>query len=109
MLGDRFLCCRPCGKVHHVTDFDRLPLYELQDVMIMEQPMDDRLAFLERHAHHEIEELTAVSRAKTQGSQSIGPMKVLHLEVSNGRGLFVLRGSRKSIQEPLIYEILPNS
>ena len=109
MLGDRFLCCRKCHEVHRITDFDQAPIFELQGATLMEQPMDDRLAFLKRHARHAIEELKAVSRARIEDRRPINPMKVLYLDVSNGRGLFVLRVSRKSIQDPLTYEILPKS
>ena len=107
MLTDRFLCCHKCSEVHHITEFDQVPIYELQGAAIKEQPMDDRLAFLERPANHPIEELAAVVHTKMPGSQSIDPMKIRYLEVSDGRARFVVRAFRQSIQEPLTYELLP--
>ena len=106
MLTDRFLCCHRCSEVHHITEFDQAPIYDLQGAAIMEQPMDDRLAFLERHPNHPIEELTAVAHRKMPGNPSIDPMKSRYLEVSDGRARFVVRGFRQSVQEPLTYEFL---
>ena len=107
MFGDRFLHCRICSEVHHVTQFDQAPLYHREGDVTREIPTDDRRAFLDRHAGHGIEELTAVSETKVRDRQSNDPMTTRSVEVSNGEVLFVLRSSRKSIAEPLKYWLVP--
>lgn len=107
MLGDRFLYCRRCGDVHHVTRFDQAPLYHRDAHGVAEIPADDRRAFLDRHAGHRIEELTAVSEAKVRNDRVNDPMTTRSVEVSNGETLFVVRASRKNIAEPLTYRLVP--
>lgn len=107
MFGDGFLYCRSCGEVHHVTQFDQAPMYDLRGSSMTEVSMDDRRAFLDRHAGHGIEQLTAVSQTKMQDHRANDPMTIRYVEVSNGEALFILRVSRNRIDEPLRYKIVP--
>jgi hypothetical protein len=70
-------------------------------------PMDDHHGFLDRHSGHRLEELTATSESKVRSGQSMDPMAIRYVEVSNGQMLFVLRGFRRNIAEPLTFRLLP--
>jgi hypothetical protein len=103
---DRFLYCRSCNEIHHVTPFDKAPIYDLEDVTVWETPTDDRRSFLERHFEHRLEELTSLAEKHFYG-QLIDPMKVGYLKVTNGQESLYLRISRRSIAEPVSYTIVP--
>jgi hypothetical protein len=103
----RFLYCRDCNAVHHVTPFDTAPSYERVGLAIRETPRDDRGQFMDRHSGHRIGDLISVAESCPQGGQSADPMKVTYIEVTDGRESFVLRSFRSSIADPLSYEVLP--
>lgn len=107
MVGDRFLYCRRCGDVHRITRFDQAPVYRRDRDGVTEIPADDQRAFLDRHAKHGIEELTAVSETRVQNYRINDPTAVRSVEVSNGETLFTLRTLRRSIAEPLSYRVVP--
>lgn len=108
MIGnDRFLNCRGCNEVHKVTPFDQAPIYEMQGSRAREIPTDDRRRFMERHAGHAIEELSSVSEDWLEPQGAIDPMAESYVFVANGRYLFLLHRSRRSIAEPVVYRVMP--
>jgi hypothetical protein len=108
MLSGKFLWCRKCDAVHHVTWCDRAPQYsynEYIDGELDEIPADDWRAFMKEHEGHRLEPLEALGEKYfCQGSMS-DPMGVAYIEVTNGRDHLLLRQSRKSIAEPLSFKI----
>lgn len=108
MLSDKFLWCRRCDAVHHVTSCDRAPRYnynEYTDSELDEIPADDWRAFMKEHEGHRLEPLEASGEKYfCQGPMS-DPMGVAYIEVTNGRDHLLLRQSRKSIAEPLRFEL----
>ena len=99
----RYIWCRKCGAIHHVTDFDRSPIYIGADDEAL--PANDWRDFMARHAGHRLEPMAA-----TGNSQFVSdPMAVTYLEVSNGVETLLLRRSRTSIDAPLNYEIAKGS
>jgi hypothetical protein len=107
MFSDRFLYCRDCNEVHHVSPFDTAPIYVLEDRVVRQIPVDDLQSFRERHFGHNFEELTSVPETDVQLGQLVDPMKTGYVEVTNGKDLFVLRSFRRNIADPLSYELLP--
>jgi hypothetical protein len=107
MLSDRFLYCRDCNEVHHVTPFDTAPIYVLEDRSVRQIPVDDLQSFRDRHFGHKLEELTSVPETDVRLGQLVDPMKTGYVEVTNGRDFFVLRSFRRDIADPLSYELLP--
>jgi hypothetical protein len=100
----RYIWCRKCGAIHHVTDFDRYPVYTGADDEAL--PANDWRDFMARHAGHRLEPMMA-TRNDQFPSGSIGdPMSVAHLEISNGAETLLLRRSRRSIDAPFDYEIV---
>lgn len=106
MSNRRFLYCVECNAVHHVTAFDTVPLFVIEGGEIREVPRDDRLQFMAGHVGHAMQELVSIDDPGEAGSDS-DPMKVRYVEVTNGRELLTLRCFRKSIADPLVYEVLP--
>lgn len=108
MILDQFLYCRICYEVHHITPFDRAPIYDLDldGMTVQEIFTDDQRQFVDRHFGHEIEELTSVTETHFPIGRLVDPMKVGYVEVSNGQESFILRISRRKIAEPVSYKIV---
>jgi hypothetical protein len=105
MVSNRFIWCRNCDAVHHVTPFDKAPRYVYVDGEVDEPTDDDRRAFMKQHEGHRLEPLKAsCEKYFCQGSMS-DPMSVAYIEVTNGRDHLLLRQSRKNIAEPLSFEL----
>jgi hypothetical protein len=102
MDNGKFILCRNCGAVHHVTDFDRAPKYFTGAAE--GTPMDDWRAFMNRHAGHSLEALKALGDAYVPDGSPTDPMAVAFIEVTNGHRSFLLRRSRPSITEPVRFE-----
>ena len=108
MIGnERFLHCRRCNEVHRVTPFDQAPIYELQGSNMREIPTDDRRQFMERHAGHAIEELASVDEDWLKPQSAIDPMAESYVFVANERYFFLLQRSRRSITDPIVYQVMP--
>ena len=106
MIYDRFLYCRNCHEVHHLTPFDRAPIYTLEGKTVREIFTDDRRQFVDRHLGHEIKELKSIADDSFPNGRPSDPMKVGYVEVTNGQVSFVLRVSRKNIADPMTYKIV---
>src|SRR5262245_55460303 len=107
MIHDQFLYCRNCREVHHLTPFDRAPIYHLDGKTVREISTDDRRQFVDRHFDHDIEELKSIADDSFPKGRPSDPMKVGYVEVTNGQLSFVLRVSRKHIADPMTYKIVP--
>ncbi len=107
VTNDRFLYCCGCNEVHKVTPFDKAPTYDLQGSSVREIPTDDRRRFMERHAGHAIEELSSVAEDWLKPQSAIDPMAESYVFVANERYFFLLHRSRRSIAEPIVYQVMP--
>jgi hypothetical protein len=102
MDNGKFILCRNCGAVHHVTDFDREPKYFAGAAE--GSPADDWRTFMNRHAGHSLEALKALGDIYVPEGSPADPMAVAFIEVTNGHRSFLLRRSRASIAEPVRFE-----
>jgi hypothetical protein len=106
MDKEKFIRCCRCDAVHHVSRFDNAPLYVLAGNEVEEQATDDWRAFMEQHAGHRLEPLKGTGEKVFPWGAPLDPMSVGYIEVTNGEDRFVLRRTRRSIQEPLSYELV---
>jgi len=100
----KFILCRNCGAVHHVTDFDRAPNYFAAAGEAEAKPADDWRAFMNQHAGHGLEALKALGEQYVPDGSAADPMAVAYIEVTNGHREFLLRRARRSIGEPVRFE-----
>jgi hypothetical protein len=108
MPNRRFLYCRDCNAIHRVTVFDTAPFFEIDGLNVREVPQDDRRDFLNLHLGHRIGELNSIGEIRDEGDDgNVDPMKVSYVEVTDGREIFIVRSSRRSIADPLFYEVMP--
>ena len=106
MVNDRYIWCRNCGAIHHVTPFDRAPMYALNGGEVVETPANDWREFMARHNGHRLESLTATGSDYYPSGSAADPMSVRYFEVSNGSDTLLLRRTRVSIKEPFRYAIV---
>ena len=106
MVRDRFIWCRNCDAVHHVTSCDRAPKYVYVEGGVEEIPGDDWRAFMKQHEGHRLEPLKASGEKQFCQSSMSDPMGVAYIEVTNGRDHLLLRQSRANIAEPLSFEVI---
>jgi hypothetical protein len=105
MADDRFIWCRNCDAVHHVTSFDKAPLYSYSAGELEQIPSDDWHEFMKEHEGHRLEPLRALGEKYFMNGSSSDPMSVAYVEVTNGQDRLLLRQTRKSIYEPLNFEL----
>jgi hypothetical protein len=105
MVEGKYICCRNCGAIHHVTSFDRVPIYQFESSEIQEIPANDWRDFMNQHSGHKLEPLTATGKDYFS-SGAADPMGLVYIEASNGDETLLVRRSRLSIQEPVRYEIV---
>jgi hypothetical protein len=73
---------------------------------VQEIPANDWQEFMAKHAGHKLEPLTATGKDYFPGGSAADPMTAAYIEASNGSETLLLRRSRRSIDEPVRYEIL---
>jgi len=105
MDDGKYIWCRNCGATHHVSGFDRYPTYQVVSGEVHETAADDWRDFMSKHAGHRLEPLTATGRDYFPGGPG-DPMTAAYIEASNGNETLLLCRSRRSIEEPVRYEIV---
>jgi hypothetical protein len=106
MVRAKFIRCRNCDAIHHISPFDKAPVYTVLSDGIEETSTDDWREFMQRHANHKLEPLESTGEQHFTHGSPANPMGVGYIEVTNGYDHFLLRRSRKSITEPLTYELI---
>ena len=106
MASHRYILCRTCGAIHHVSSFDREPTYACGSGEVQEVPANDWRAFMDRHAGHRLDALVATGEDYSPCGHAWDPMGVRYIEVSDGQETLLLRRSRSSIEEPFCYQII---
>jgi hypothetical protein len=107
MIEEKYIWCRNCNEIHHVNPFDKSPVYRVDQGEEREVAIDDWRAFMERHAGHRLEGLEGTGEKYFPSGHSIDPMSIGYAEVTNGRERFLVRSSRKGIEHPLNFELIP--
>jgi hypothetical protein len=109
MDNGRFIWCRNCGAIHHVSAFDRSPVYHVAAGEVQEEQIDDWRDFMDCHAGHRLEPLRSTGNMICPRGSAGDPMNIAYLHVTDGKQTVLLRRSRPSIDKPFAYEIVDGS
>jgi hypothetical protein len=60
MVSDKFIWCRNCDAVHHVTSYNRAPQYVYDDGEVNGIPADEWRALMRQLEGHRLEPLEAL-------------------------------------------------
>ena len=107
MLNPKFIRCRNCDAIHHVTAFDKVPNYSVSADGTNETAANDWNDFMIRHAGHRLEPFEASGQSYFPDGRSGDPMAAAYIEVTDGKEIILLRRGRSSIQEPVHFEVVP--
>ena len=107
MLNPKFIRCRNCDAIHHVTAFDKAPNYSVSADGTNETAANDWHDFMTRHTGHRLEPLEATGQSYFPDGRSSDPMAAGYIEATDGADVVLLRRVRSTIQEPLRYELVP--
>jgi hypothetical protein len=101
MARDKFILCRNCDAIHHVTHFDKAPQYSVMGGEVQESPAEDWRVFVIAHAGHMLEPLEGTGEKYCPSGSVLDPMGETYIEVTNGNARMLLKRTRTSIDEPV--------
>lgn len=107
MARDKFILCRNCDAIHHVTRFDKAPRFSVIGGEVQESPVDDWRVFVTAHAGHLLEPLEATGERYRPCGSALDPMGVSYIEVTNGNARMLLKRTRTTIEEPVQFHRVP--
>jgi hypothetical protein len=106
MGSEKFIRCCVCDAIHPVSSFDKAPTFVFIGDELEVQATDDWRSFMAQHDGHRLEPLKANGEKLFPGGSPLDPMSVGYIDVTNGQDRYVLRRRRKSIQDPMSYELI---
>src|SRR5215510_1399841 len=106
MGREKFIRCCVCDVIHHISTFDKAPTYVFVRDDVEAHATDDWRLFMAQHAGHRLEPLKASGEKLLSDGSPPDPMSVVYFEVTNGQDRYVVCRARKSIQEPMSYELI---
>lgn len=98
--------CRNCDVIHHVTAFDKAPVYSVLGGEIQENPVNDWRDFVTAHAGHMLEPWRGTGEKYFPNGSIADPMGVGYIEVTNGAARILLKRTRTNIDEPVRFQRL---
>jgi hypothetical protein len=104
MAKDKFILCRNCDAIHHVTPFDRSPGYSTIGGDVQESPMDDWRVFVAAHAGHMLEPFEVTGEKYCPAGSVWDPMGVTYIEVTNGKARMLVKRTRTAIDESVQFQ-----
>lgn len=114
---NRIIRCIDCNALYVVTPFDQIPEY-VRDEMVKDMQgesfpeyraidKNDNSAFSHDHRGHSLETLSVVENSYYSEGPYFDPHRILYFEATNGKDTFLIKRWRKSISEPVRYEVVP--
>jgi len=106
MDNGKYIRCRNCEAIHHVTAFDRSPIYQYSAGEVHEIPANDWRDFMALHAGHKLEPLTVTGNHYFAAGSAVDPMNASYIEVTDGNETLLLHRTRQKIAEPVRYTVV---
>lgn len=85
MDEEKFIWCRRCNEIHHITRFDRAPEYVWAGCETKEIARDDWRDFMYRHSGHKLESLRSVGEGYRASGCSADPTKMEYIRSNEWR------------------------
>ena len=109
--------CIDCNAIHAITPFDQAPEYssparteQCQSGCAIEYDAidkDDYAAFVHKHSGHSTEQLSIIENSLYSEGPYFDPSRVLYFETTNGTETFLIKRWRRSVADPVRYEMVP--
>ena len=114
---NKLIRCIDCNAIHAITSLDQAPEYisaatadgrsTAHDVEYDAIEKNDYAAFAHTHAGHHMENLTIIENSSYSEGPYFDPHRVLYFETTNGKDRFLIKRWRRSIADPVRYEMVP--
>ena len=114
---NKLIRCIDCNAIHAVTPFDQASEYTATDTAGSRSAVhgieydtiekNDYAAFAHKHAGHHIENLTVIENSSYSEGPYFDPHRVLYFQSTNGKETFLIKRWRRSIADPVRYEMVP--
>jgi len=108
---NQLIRCKNCDEIIMKTPFDQYPEYEFEpdcspgNFRSIER--DDFQDFLIHHHGHQLENLKIIEDSFVSEKAYSEPIKTSFFKATNGKEKFVIKKFRKTIDEPLKYQVIP--
>lgn len=106
MDNGKYIRCCNCEAVHHVTPFDRAPVYRSVGGEVRETAADDWREFMASHAGHRLEPLITTGKRYFPTGSGFDPLSIVYIEVTNGSEKLLLQRARQSIAQSARYLVV---
>jgi len=107
---NQLIRCKNCDEIFMKTPFDQYPEYEVDSGRSRENfrsiQRDDFQDFLIHHHGHQLENLKIIEDSWVSEKPYSEPIKISFFKATNGKDKFVIKKFRKSIDEPLKYQLI---
>jgi hypothetical protein len=107
---NQLIRCKNCDEIFMKTPFDQFPEYEFNSDRSFENfrsiERDDFQDFLIHHHGHRLENLKIIEDSFVSEKPYFEPTKTSFFKATNGKEKFVIKKSRKRIDEPLTYQLI---
>lgn len=106
---NKLIRCIDCNAVYESTPFDQCPEYHYAETTgeYYTREQDDELDFSRKHRGHRTEELTMLDNPMYSEGPYFDPQRILYFEATNGRETFLIKRWKKSVLEPIRYDVVP--
>jgi len=114
---NKLIRCIDCNVIHAVTPFEQAAEYILTDCPEGRSPeyaieysaveKNDYAEFVNKHQGHCMEDLTIIENSSYSEGPYFDPHRVLYFETTNGKDTFLIKRWRRSIADPVRYEVVP--
>lgn len=114
---NKLIRCIDCNVIHAVTPFEQAPEYILTDcpkgrsteyaIEYSAIEKNDHAEFSHKHQGHCMENLSIIENSSYSEGPYFDPHRVLYFETTNGKDTFLIKRWRRSIADPVRYEVVP--
>jgi len=114
---NKLIRCIDCNAVHAVTPFEQAPEYVLTDrtnccaeeyaIEFSAIEKNDCAEFAHEHQGHRMENLSIIENSSYSEGPYFDPHRVLYFETTNGKDTFLIKRWRRSVAEPVRYDVVP--
>jgi hypothetical protein len=106
MIHKQLMRCVRCNALALFSPLDQTPEYRTNGERLRVLKRDDRASFMKVHRGHSLEELHVIEDSLISHQDYLEPMRTSYFEATNGKVRFVVKRFRRSVFDPMSYELI---
>ncbi len=114
---NKIIRCIECNALYVATPYDQTPEYVRDDMRddvhrqycseYREAEKNDYQVFFHEHRGHALENLSVIENSFYSEGPYFDPHRILYFETTNGKETFLIKRWRRSVLEPVHYDVVP--